>query len=380
MTNSKKILIVEPSLDYTTAAKSCLLRSNPDYVISCVRDGAAAMKILKSETFHCVIMSLNLPDLCSLNVISWVKKNPETPVIATSNLMSNEMLIASAFKCGIYDYLPKKLLSTDKLAASVKNIFEAKDVKTKLNEALRARDVFLSICSHELKTPLTSMKIQSQVLKIKTARGNNTVEDLKKFLDEQCQQIDKLTRLINEMLDVSRVNVDRLSIETSPIFLNNLVSSCVNRMNPALTSAKCNVQLDIQNESIIGEWDGQRLEQVMDNLLSNIEKYAAGSDVKVTVKADSNFATISVKDNGPGIPEDAQSRIFNCFEQVDETIQGKKGLGLGLFLIKEIINKHKGTVNLFSKVGEGTEFVIRLPIQSQALKFESTLVFVKTTE
>jgi signal transduction histidine kinase len=211
---------------------------------------------------------------------------------------------------------------------------------TSQNGQVKVRDLLMSICCHELKTPLTSMKLQSQLLSFKLEKNDFQKSELERFVLNQNQQINRLTRIINDMFELSRVHNEILSIQKKPTNLSNLFQEVVERQKESLKLAKCSVVLKIAEENIVAVVDSQRIEQILENLLKNVEKYAPGTKVVVSLKKTKDHVRFSVRDFGPGIPAEAQNRIFDCFEQVSAQKDGKKGLGLGLYLIKEIVTKH----------------------------------------
>jgi signal transduction histidine kinase len=222
---------------------------------------------------------------------------------------------------------------------------------TSQNGQVKVRDLLMSICCHELKTPLTSMKLQSQLLSFKLEKNDFQKSELERFVLNQNQQINRLTRIINDMFELSRVHNEILSIQKKPTNLSNLFQEVVERQKESLKLAKCSVVLKIAEENIVAVVDSQRIEQILENLLKNVEKYAPGTKVVVSLKKTKDHVRFSVRDFGPGIPAEAQNRIFDCFE---------------LYLIKEIVTKHKGKISLISESGYGTKFRIKLPLDIRA--------------
>jgi PAS domain S-box-containing protein len=222
-----------------------------------------------------------------------------------------------------------------------------------LEDSIRARDEFVSIASHELKTPLTSLKLQTQLIKQKVARGDGDVltpEWLLKVANRSEQQVDRLTRLVEDMLDIARLRSGKLTIERSPTDLGALTRELVERLSSAL------IRVDV-----IGQWDPQRIEQVLSNLLSNAVKYGGGKAVEVSVRREGDRAILSVHDQGRGIPVELHERIFDRFERVNES-QSIAGLGLGLYIVRQIVEIHGGTVRVESEPGQGSTFTVTLPL------------------
>ncbi len=229
-------------------------------------------------------------------------------------------------------------------------------------KAIRTRDEFLSIASHELKTPLTSLSLQIQLMQ-KTINNEGklpSVEKLVKVFDLSHKQVQRLNNLIEDLLDVSRIQAGRLSFNFEQINLSETVTDMANRFTDLLAKAGCEVVLNIQ-KNVIGRFDLTRIEQVIDNLISNILKYAPGGKIEVSLKTSDDKAILSFRDSGPGISAEAQNVIFERFSRA--TNSNVSGLGLGLYIVSEIVKGHQGKIRLESTVNQGSNFIIELPLK-----------------
>lgn len=255
-------------------------------------------------------------------------------------------------------------LSEERLRASEQQLRVLAD---SLQEAVRLRDEFLSIASHELKTPLTSLKMQSQMRQRWIDGGNLSSADQKfmALLANDTRQIDRLTRLIDDMLDISRITAGKLALHPETFDLRELVRETIDRQRPQLEAAGCTVALE-PGEPVLGQWDRFRIEQVITNLLTNAMKYGAGKPVAVTLaRAVAGGARLTVADQGIGIAPEDQARIFDRFERaVSPSSVG--GLGLGLYISRQIVEQHGGTISVESRVGQGSRFAVELPPESGA--------------
>lgn len=239
---------------------------------------------------------------------------------------------------------------------------EERRARAGLEAAVKARDEFLSIASHELKTPLTSLMLQTQLLQRRQERGEVLPpESVKRVLDQTTRQTERLARLVNDMLDISRLAAGKLALETEMFDLAELASDVVAKLGPQLSEAQCEVSVQAP-EPVVGTWDRYRLEQVLTNFLTNAARYAAGKPVEVSVRRLEHRAELRVRDNGRGIAQEDQERIFRKFERA---VGGREvgGLGLGLFIVREIVEMHGGTVRVESGVGRGAAFTVALPLQ-----------------
>lgn len=255
------------------------------------------------------------------------------------------------------------------IALSGSNVERALSKKDSQNENLRAsldsRDEFFSVASHELKTPLTSLKLQTELLMRAIERDGTETDKILVMLGKNLKSINRMNRLVDDMLDTSRVSSGKLNLQKEPCDLASLVSDVLARFKPILEEAGCQVTF-LRAKTIEGNWDRFRLEQVVTNLLTNAAKYAPGKPVIIKVDATDKSGIISVKDFGKGITEEDQQKIFNRFERAQR--EGDlKGLGLGLFISREIIEMHKGTIEVTSKIGEGSEFIVKLPVEANQL-------------
>lgn len=246
---------------------------------------------------------------------------------------------------------------------TVIDIHDRKLFEDKLQEAVKARDVFLSIASHELKTPLTSLSLQTQLIGRMAEKSEAEAFDLgrmKKFLTHTTRATAKLSHLVDDMLDISRISTGKIFVEKEDFDLGILTKEISERMEEEFAAAGCPFTLDLV-DGVVGHWDKFRIEQVISNLYSNAIKYAKKTPVTVSLQSDGKVATWSITDEGPGIPEEAQQRIFERFERAGSK-NDIKGLGLGLFICQQIVHMHGGTIGVKSSIGEGSTFRFDLPL------------------
>lgn len=235
-----------------------------------------------------------------------------------------------------------------------------------LEMAVRARQDLLNICGHELKTPLSSLRLQTQTAKRRIAKGDDSVyapEKVDKLLDLYGNQIERLVHLVDDMLDFTRISSGKLNLTPEKVNLSELVIEVVDHFAEQLAAADCTVTTSLDSD-VIGFWDRYRIEQVMANLLTNAIKYGRGFPVKleVTKSKDQKFAILKVRDHGMGIAAENHDKIFNRFERVVSANE-VSGLGLGLYITKDIILNHNGSIRVESALNEGSEFIVELPLR-----------------
>jgi signal transduction histidine kinase len=249
------------------------------------------------------------------------------------------------------------------IALSGSNIERALSRRTVVNEALqaaiKARDDFFSIASHEFKTPLTSIKLQNELIIRNVVNKRFDENKLVSMLNSSGKNIDRLSRLVDDMLDISRLSSGKLTLQLEKFELISLIGEVIERLSPVIEEAGSQIRFKDHAE-VFGNWDRFRIEQVITNIISNAIKYAPGELVKIEVLTDQEFAYIKIKDEGKGISPEDQERIFQRFERAEKS-GDSRGLGLGLFISKEIIHMHKGEIKVHSEPGKGAEFTVILP-------------------
>ncbi len=234
---------------------------------------------------------------------------------------------------------------------------------SELNRALKARDTFVAAATHELRTPLTVARLQAQHLlrrqraKLGDGASSPSVEPAMKRMDIH---LERLSQLVDRMLDVSRLCEGGLRLRYCRFDLCEVVEETVDSVRDLLDQAGCHVKLEM-NAPQQGRWDKARVEQIVTNLLTNAAKYAPSSPVAIRVKErDEATVVIEVSDQGPGIPERAQRRIFERFERVVRDHR-TSGLGLGLWLVRRYTEAMGGLIGVKSTSGQGATFTVALP-------------------
>ena len=240
---------------------------------------------------------------------------------------------------------------------------EIEQLAENLRAAIVSRDTFLGVASHELNTPLTTLKLQTQMnQRLLESQGpaGFTPARLKRMIDGTLGQVDRLSRLVNDMLDVSRISSGRLSMTRDVMDVSALTAEVLERFGPQLEAAGCALEQDIET-GIVARLDAARIEQVLTNFLINAIKYAPGKPVHAKVERRGNQARFSLRDEGPGIPEEHHERIFVRFERATSASE-VSGMGLGLYIAKQIIQAHGGHMGVDSAPGLGATFHFEVPL------------------
>jgi signal transduction histidine kinase/DNA-binding response OmpR family regulator len=229
-----------------------------------------------------------------------------------------------------------------------------------LKEAGRRKDEFLATLAHELRNPLAPIRNGLQIARLASHEGRST-ERIQEMIE---RQVDQMVRLVDDLMDVSRITRGRIELRKEPIELSVLVWNAVETSRPLIAAARHQLSVAIPDESLIVYADSVRITQVIVNLLNNAAKYTAeGGRIWLTVRREESEAIVSVRDDGIGIPAGALLRIFEPFAQADQGYdRARGGLGIGLTLARRLVEMHGGTVHARSEgEGQGSEFVIRLP-------------------
>lgn len=238
-----------------------------------------------------------------------------------------------------------------------------------LQEAVRIREDLVSVAGHELKTPLTTLHLQLQLLQQLAQASSRAVptDRVKAKTDALLRQLQRLEQLVNDLLDVSRISGRATTLEPERVELGALVKEVVARLRPDLERAGCRVRLHIV-QPVVGWWDRLKLERIVTNLVSNAAKFGAGRPVEISAWGDGDRAHLQVRDHGIGIAPQDQARIFQRFERgVSQRRYG--GLGLGLWIVRQLAEAMGGSVRVQSALGQGATFtveVLRAPPPAEA--------------
>ncbi|MDP8907527.1 MAG: PAS domain S-box protein, partial [Chloroflexota bacterium] len=224
--------------------------------------------------------------------------------------------------------------------------------------ALGMRDQFLSVASHELRTPLTALKGQIQLAARRFQRG--TAEGVPELIRQADQQVERLTGLVRDLLDVSRIAAGGFVIERDPVALGALVQRVVDLERAAAPNHAIHLEMPVEAPAVLA--DRERIEQVLVNLIENARKYSPHTKpIRVRVGVTDDRVTISVEDRGVGIPPEDQPRIFERFHRASNVDRNVAGLGLGLYIAHQIVQAHGGELTVESTAGVGSTFTVALP-------------------
>ena len=372
------ILIVDDKPENLYSLKEVLELNN--FEVDTAQSGEEALKKILKQDYALIILDVQMPGMDGFEVadtLSGYSKTQNTSIIFLSAVNTDKSFIKKGYASGAVDYITKPV-DIDILLLKVKTfhrLYEQTQKLTKIQAALEEeiefrklaeskKDEFISIASHELKTPVTSMKAYLQLLD--SVIDDADTETRRDYLKRSLTQLDKLTSLITDLLDVTKIESGKLQLNMKEFdfqeFLDNTID-VVHKIHP-----ETNIIVETTTHvKVFG--DALRLEQVLINYLTNAIKYAPQSN-EVFINAHVNsdgMLNVRVKDHGIGIPPAMQDNIFEKFYRVEEASKNFQGLGMGLYICAEIVKMHGGEVGVVSEANQGSEFYFSIPINGGSL-------------
>lgn len=259
-------------------------------------------------------------------------------------------------------YTPRDLAFAAELGHRAANAIDNARLFREAEDAVKARDEFMSIAAHEMRTPLMALTLQLGNLMRLASNGSTEALELK--IKKALAQTDRMARLIDHLLDVSRITAGRLVLETAECDLSEVVRESAERFGDE--AGRAGIELRMQLEpNVKGVWDSFRLEQMVTNLVSNAIKYGDGKPVEIVLETNSRGARLTVRDNGIGIAEKDLQRVFEPFHR-SISVRRYSGLGLGLHITRQIVRAHGGEIRVKSKLGGSSSFTVDLPLHAPA--------------
>ncbi|WP_028620124.1 hybrid sensor histidine kinase/response regulator [Pseudomonas sp. Ant30-3] len=386
-----KLLIVDDLPENLLALEALIKRE--DRIVYKALSADEALSLLLQHEFAMAILDVQMPGMNGFELAELMRGTEKTrniPIVFVSAAGRELNYAFKGYESGAVDFLHKPLdihavkskvnvfVDLFRQSKAMKQQVEAlersrreqealllklQSTQLELEQAVRMRDDFMSIVAHEVRTPLNGLILETQLRKMHLARDNAAAFALDKMhamVDRDERQIKSLIRLIEDMLDVSRIRTGKLSIRPSRFDLSTLVRGLLQNFAPQVDAAESSVTLDAEHP-VIGNWDEFRIEQVISNLITNALRYGAKSPISVKVYSEGAEARVEVRDLGIGISEENQKRIFQQFERVTAK-HAVAGLGLGLFISEQIVTAHGGSITVESRIGEGALFRVCLPL------------------
>lgn len=385
-----KLLIVDDLPDNLLALQKLI--QGEDRTVYQAANADQALALLLEHEFALAILDVQMPGMNGFELAELMRGTEKTkhiPIIFVSAAGRELNYAFKGYESGAVDFLHKPLSPHEvrsKVAVFVELyrqrkallrqldaqeasrreqealLAELRATQEQLQHAVRMRDDFMSIVSHELRTPLNGLNLELQLRKLRLQQNRHeafSLGKLREMTTRDERQLRNLTRLIDDMLDVSRIRTGKLSVRPQPGDLGVLAGRVVESLAAqfANTGSQLNLSVDGPAPVLIDEF---RIEQVLANLLTNALRYGEGKPVTVRVSSDGAWVRVEVEDQGMGISEENQRRVFEQFERVSDS-RAAQGLGLGLFISEQIVQAHAGTIELGSTLGAGSCFSVVLP-------------------
>ena len=384
--NQPYILIVDDDAALLQALPQALELRIQDVEVDTSDAAAAALELIQEHDYDAIVSDIKMPGMDGLALLGKIQElRPDTPTLLITGHGEHDLAI-QALRGGAYDFIQKPI-DRDYLVAALQRAIQTRQLRRQvfeqqlalelharslermvqtrtheLVEASAAKDKFLSIVSHELKTPLTSLKGKAQLLRRQVERAASTEVICQGLLDME-RSIRRMEVLVNDLLDTSLIETNMFVLHRKRCDLvelcRQLIDDYTAGVGPTLTFESLGGPVEV-------EVDVDRISQVIINLLSNARKYSPkGAPITVTLQQVGYEAIISVRDMGIGIPGEVLPHIFEPFYRapgVEVQSGSAAGLGLGLYISRKIVERHGGHIDVQSSPGEGSTFSLVLPI------------------
>src|SRR6266581_4467236 len=384
--NTPYILIVDDDAALLQALPQALNLRMDNIKVDTSDSALAAVKLIEENDYDAIVSDIKMPGMDGLALLAKIQElRPDTPTLLITGHGEHDLAVR-ALRGGAYDFIQKPI-DRDYLVAALQRAVQTRQLRRKvyeqqlalelhakslermvqkrtneLVEANVAKDKFLSIVSHELKTPLTSLKGMTQLL-CRQIQRPDAIEVVKMGLLDMDRSIRRMEVLVNDLLDVSLIETNMFVIHRKRC---DLVEMCRHLIDEYTAGVGPSLTFEVPGEPVEVEADVDRISQVIINLLSNARKYSPkGSPITVTVQQAGYEAIVSVRDMGVGIPAERQAHIFEQFYRVPgvEVQTGPHtGLGLGLYISRKIVERHGGHIDVQSTPEQGSTFSVVLPL------------------
>ena len=370
---SARVLVVEDNADMNRFIVQCLSRY---YEVASASDGRQGLEEALRFRPDLIVSDIMMPNMSGDEMIAELRTLPElseTPILLLSAKADDELKV-KLLDDGAQDFIVKPFAEKD-LLVRVRNLIEAHQALAQVDglrraaeSANRAKDEFLAMLGHELRNPLSPIVTALQLMKL---QGPEESERARAVIE---RQVTHLTRLVDDLLDVSRIARGKVELKADLIEISEVVAKAIEMASPLLEQRNHTLAVQVPRRGLLVDADITRLSQVISNLLTNAAKYTpAGGHITVRGEAVDHEVTLRVRDTGIGITPEVLPHIFDLFVQERQAIdRAQGGLGIGLTIVRNLVERHGGTVQATSDgAGRGSEFTIRLPRATWAEQGES---------
>ena len=363
-----RLLIVDDSADDRELLIHALRGSGLQFAWREVATDHAFNEAL-AEPWDAILCDYHMPAFDAFRALEIVKQRDlDLPFILISGALGEEAA-AAVMRAGAHDFFLKGRLARlrpaiERELAEARGRVEKRRIEgekarllVELQRALAARDDFLVLASHELRTPLTVLGLQLEAAFRSVARSGAPIRPRMEAIR---RQVDWLAVIVDRCFDVTKLSTEPLVLSRRETNLRTVVVDVVERFRDIIDQAGCSVSLD-HLESVVGQWDAVRLDSVATNLLANALKFGAGKPITISARRVEQRVLLSVRDQGVGMSADEQTQMFRKFSRPVAT-ESYGGLGLGLWVVDQIVRAHGGTSSIESRKGQGATFTVELPL------------------
>jgi signal transduction histidine kinase len=384
-----KFLLVDDLPENLLSLEAVLRREGLEMLKA--RSGVEALELLLKHDIALALLDVMMPEMDGFELAETMRGNERTrriPIIFLTAGSADRMRRFRGYEAGAVDYLEKPLepdilrskcdvffelhrqrqqisRQRDNLAASAEEnrrlLKESQQYARALQEADQRKDEFLATLAHELRNPLAP--ISNSVTILASGRSPKHVRD--QALGMMERQVKQMVRLVDDLMDVARITRGKIVLKPERLDVRDILNAAVEISQPLIDQFEHTLIADLPNEQVWLDADMTRLAQVFSNLLNNAAKYSEpGREIRLSVEAAEGFVTVRIKDQGLGMTRETLTRIFDMFAQADGSLErAHGGLGVGLTLVKALVEMHRGTISAFSPgLNAGSEFAVRLPL------------------
>ncbi|PLW96751.1 MAG: hypothetical protein C0593_10645 [Marinilabiliales bacterium] len=334
-----------------------------DFTILEAESGEAGIDIIESEMPDIILLDNKLPGIQGIEVLEYVKKrNYDITVVMITSYASLDLAV-KATKDGAHDFIPKPF-TPQELRSSIENItkriFLKRMTRQMGDQGKQIRFQFLSVLSHELKAPINA--IEGYLEMIKQRQMGQSIEDYDTVVDRSLERVKGMRSLILDMLDLTKIETENKTRTMELCNMESIARNAIDTMNPLAIQMDITIDLQAENNiSILA--DCSEMEIIFNNLISNAVKYnTQQGNVQCLLKMEEDNAVIIVKDTGIGMEKEDAEKIFDDFVRIKNAATKKiSGSGLGLSIVKKIIDQYNGHISVDSEPGVGSEFTVKIP-------------------
>ena len=334
------------------------------YGVLTAGQGNEGIKLARERMPDMAFIDLKMPNMSGMEIIEILSRDIPDIVLVMITGFATIVSAVEAMQKGAYDYLPKPF-NPDQLRALTKRALEHRNLKIETRRLREEKDQmernFITFVSHEMRSPL--VVIRQYIEALNAIAGDRFEQDVKEIIERCTKRVHNLEEMVEHWLDISRIENGTLTQQKVSLSLDSIIARSVEEMAPLCRKKGIALETNIPRSLPPITGDTESLVRVFTNIIGNATKYTPeGGKITVTVKNDEYYIIVSIADNGTGIPPEKLPLIFEPFYRCAEKNEKSSGSGLGLTFCKKIMESHSGVIDVSSRVGEGTNFVLTFPV------------------